>query len=82
MAERSAPAQNAPPAPVRIATRTSASSLTRSQASLMIASMSPDRALRFSGRFIVTTRVWSTSSTRAWGESLMCASLVRNKNVF
>ncbi len=85
IASRSAPAQNDPPAPVRIATRTSSSSFTRSQASDMISSISPDSALRFSGRFIVITRVWSTRSTRAcgWSEgSVIGAMLAKNKNVF
>ncbi len=69
---RSAPAQKAPPAPVRMHTRTSGSEFTRSQACSMIASISPESALRTSGRFIVTTRVWPTSSTRQCG----CTSVV------
>ena len=64
---RSAPAQNAPPAPVRMHTRTSGSEFTRSQACSMIASISPESALRTSGRFMVTTSVWPTSSTRQCG---------------
>ena len=56
----------------------------------MIASISPDSALRASGRFIVTTRTWSFelhegvrlvvsvgARFRSWGPML-----VRNKNVF
>ena len=86
---RSAPAQNAPPAPVRMRTRTSGSEFTRSQACSMIASISPDSALRTSGRFMVTTSVWPTSSTRqcGWvgaGESVVVirATLAKNWNVF
>ena len=90
IAARSAPAQNAPPAPVRMHTRTSASSFTRSQASAMISSISPESAFFFSGRFMVTTSVWPTSSTRACGAVaapvsgavLMGGSLAKNKNVF
>ncbi|SHV42874.1 Uncharacterised protein [Mycobacteroides abscessus subsp. abscessus] len=37
-------------------TRTSGSLSTRSQACVMISSISPDRALRACGRFIVTMR--------------------------
>ena len=58
----------------------------------MIASISPDNALRASGRFIVTTMTWSFTSTRACGCASVAASsgavsvmgvmLVRNKNVF
>ena len=59
--------RKAPPAPVRIATRMSSSSLARSHASLMIARMSPDSAFRFSGRFIVTTNVWPFLSRTACG---------------
>jgi len=69
IAARSAPAQKEPPAPVRIATRTASSEFTRSQASAMISSISPDSAFRFSGRFMVTTSVWSTSSTRQCGSA-------------
>ncbi|WP_203231090.1 hypothetical protein [Nocardioides caldifontis] len=36
----------------------------------MIASISPERALRFSGRFIVTTSVWPTCSTKACGSGI------------
>ena len=56
MAFRSAPAQNAPPAPVSTQHRMSGSASTWSQASRMIAIISPDSALRASGRFMVTTR--------------------------
>jgi hypothetical protein len=54
----------------------------------MIASISPDNALRASGRFMVTTNVWPWSSTRACGWSaaegvwVMGSMVVRNKNVF
>ncbi len=41
--------------------------LARSQASPMIASISPDSALRDSGRFMVTTRVCPSCSTRQCG---------------
>ena len=67
---RSAPAQKQPPAPVRITTLTSGSVLARSHASLMIDIISADSALRASGRFIVTTRVLPSSSTKqcgSWG---------------
>ena len=78
MAARSAPAQKDPPAPVRIATRTESSEFTRSQASDMISSISPDSALRFSGRFMVTTRAWSTSSTRQCGSAPEGVSVMGN----
>jgi hypothetical protein len=51
----------------------------------MISSISPESAFRFSGRFIVTTRVWPSCSTRAWGcddDSVMSTMVVRNENVF
>ena len=51
----------------------------------LIAIIAPERALRASGRFIVTTRVCPWSSTVACGSagvSVMGAMLVRNKNVF
>ena len=52
---RSAPAQNAPPAPVSTHARMPGSLSTRSQASRIRASMGPLSALRTCGRFIVTT---------------------------
>ncbi len=55
IALRSAPAQKAPPAPVRMTTRTSGSVLARSHACSMSCSISPESALRASGRFSVTT---------------------------
>ena len=52
----------------------------------MIASISPERALRASGRFMVTTRVWPTCSTRQCGAEasslLMGMTLAKNENVF
>ena len=56
----------------------------------MIASISPDSALRASGRFIVTTRTWSfelhegvrLGCSSGGAVSVMGAMLVRNKNVF
>ena len=53
----------------------------------MIASISPERALRASGRFIVTMSLWPSCSTRQWGAgsvaaSVMAWSLAKNKNVF
>src|SRR3954452_17561253 len=56
IALRSAPAQNTPPAPVRIAQRISGSLSMRSQASAIPTSISGDSAFLASGRFIVTTR--------------------------
>ena len=55
MALRSAPAQNAPPAPVSTATRMPGSRSTSSQAWRIRAIIGPLSALRASGRFIVTT---------------------------
>ena len=67
-------------------TRISGSSFTRSQASDMIASISPESALRASGRFIVTISLWPSCSTRQCGLStsvLVTAGIVdRNENVF
>ncbi len=34
----------------------------------MISIISPERALRASGRFIVTIRTWPRFSTRQWGD--------------
>ncbi len=70
MAFRSAPAQNAPPAPVRIATLMSRSASTWSQASRISAIISEDSALRACGRFIVTI------STCPWRSISACGSLV------
>ncbi len=56
MAFRSAPAQKAPPAPVRMQARMPGSLSTRSQAAAMIAIIGPLRALRACGRFMVTIR--------------------------
>jgi hypothetical protein len=67
IAFRSAPAQNAPPAPVRMAARISGSLSTRSQASFMIASISPLSALRTCGRFMVTISTCPRRSTSACG---------------
>jgi hypothetical protein len=51
---RSAPEQNAPPAPVRMAQRMSALLSTSSQASAIPCIISPDSAFLASGRFMVT----------------------------
>ena len=64
---RSAPAQNAPPAPVRTQLRIVSSASTRSQAPTMIDIISPVIALRASGRFIVTTSVCPSCDTSACG---------------
>ena len=51
----------------------------------MIAIISADSALRASGRFIVTTRVRPSSSTRQWGAFgglWHDRSVVKNENVF
>ena len=51
----------------------------------MIPIISADSALRASGRFIVTTSVRPSSSTRQWGAfafSGMTGSVVKNENVF
>lgn len=91
MALRSAPAQKAPPAPVRMTARTESSALARSQAPDISASISAERALRASGRFIVTVRTCPSCSTRQCGSvpvglavrlSVMRTTLVRNWNVF
>jgi hypothetical protein len=57
-------------------TRIESSEFTRSHASLMIASISPESALRASGRFMVTTSLWPTCSTRQWGAVSGALSLV------
>ena len=54
IALRSAPAQNAPPAPVSTQTRISWSLSTVSQACLISSIIGPLSALRACGRFIVT----------------------------
>jgi hypothetical protein len=71
IAFRSAPAQNEPPAPVSTHTRISGSASTSSQAARMIAIIGPDRALRASGRFMVTTSTWPCRSTRQCGASVL-----------
>ena len=76
IALRSAPAQNAPPAPVSTHTRMPGSASTWSQAwrsSAIIAALS---ALRASGRFIVTTRTCSRCSISAWGCSVTTRSIL------
>src|SRR5258708_5335028 len=73
LAFRSAPAQKAPPAPVRTATRISGSLSTSSQAWRIRAIMGPLSALRASGRFIVTIRTWPRRSIRAWGGPVSAA---------
>jgi hypothetical protein len=85
IALRSAPAQKAPPAPVRMQTRMESSLSTRSQASRMMASISGDSALRASGRFIVTMRTWhrcSTSASGIDGSFVSRPSLAPNDNTF
>ncbi len=62
MASRSAPAQNAPPAPVRTTTRMSGSAFASSHAADMPSIISSDNAFRRSGRFIVTTRTCPSRS--------------------
>ena len=51
------PAQNVPPAPVRMAQRMSSFASISTQASAMPTSMGPDSAFLASGRFMVTTAV-------------------------
>ena len=56
------PAQNAlSPAPVTIPARTSGSSSIRFQQSISASQAARFRALRFSGRLIVTTATWSST---------------------
>src|SRR5690242_10794278 len=64
---RSAPAQNAPPAPVSTQTRMPGSPSTWSQAWRISAIIGPVSALRASGRFIVTIRTCSRRSMSACG---------------
>src|SRR4051794_17992246 len=64
---RSAPAEKLPPAPVMIATRSSGSASSRSQASHSRTSTSGLKALRFSGRFSVMVRTWPSRSTSTAG---------------
>src|SRR3954453_15684607 len=85
IALRSAPAQNTPPAPVRMAQRMFGSLSMRSQASAIPTSISGDSAFFASGRFIVTTRTCPCCSVsrcaialqpfddRAGGERAACA---------
>ena len=86
IASRSAPAQNEPPAPVRIATRTSSSSFTRSQASDMISSISPGqrvallRAVHRDHEGVVDQL--DEGVRLGSGGSVMRAMLAKNKNVF
>jgi hypothetical protein len=67
IALRSAPAEKWPPAPVRMATRTSSSPSMRSQASARRTSISAPMALRASGRFMVTVTTCPSRSTRRCG---------------
>ena len=56
------PAQNVPPAPVRMAHRMSSLPSISIQASTMPTSIGPERAFLASGRFMVTTAVAPTRS--------------------
>ena len=69
IALRSAPAQKAPPAPVRTQARIPGSASTLSHAARMMASISAESALRTRGLFIVTIRTGPRCSTRACGSS-------------
>ena len=69
MAFRSAPAQNAPPAPVSTQARMPGSLSTVSQASRIPASIGPLSALRFSGRFMVTISTAPRCSVSRCGRS-------------
>jgi hypothetical protein len=69
IAFRSAPAQNAPPAPVSTQTRIPGSVSTRSQAWRIRAIIGPLRALRTSGRFIVTIRTCPRRSMSVCGRA-------------
>ena len=71
-------------------TRIESSEFTRSQASSMIASISPESALRDSGRFMVTTSLWpilldeavrrlGTGAAQRWSWR---GTLAKNENVF
>ena len=63
MPVRSAPAQNAlSPAPVSTTTRTSASAFAAANAARSSVITAHDRALRRSGRLIVTVATWSATS--------------------
>src|SRR5215472_5179329 len=64
---RSAPAQNAPPAPVSTATLICGSASTSSQAWRISVIIGPLSALRASGRFIVTMSTWPRRSMSACG---------------
>src|SRR6516162_10916175 len=70
IAFRSAPAQNAPPAPVSTHTRMPGSLSTWSQAWRSSASIGPLSAFRTCGRFIVTTRTCPRCSMSACGCSV------------
>src|SRR5277367_4659547 len=74
IAFKSAPAQNAPPAPVMIATRISAFAFTSSQVLDMISIISVDSALRASGRFNVIVSTCPRRSTIACACSLIYIS--------
>ncbi len=64
---KSMPAQKLPPAPVRIATRSSSSWSRRCQASLSPHSTSAFTAFFFAGRLMVTVRTWPTFSASSTG---------------
>ncbi len=89
IAFRSAPAQNAPPAPVSTQTRMPGSLSTWSQASPSSASIGPLSALRTCGRFIVTTRTCPRRSMSACGCSVSAVvmkapppGVAQNSNTF
>ena len=67
IAFRSAPAQNAPPAPVSTQTLIPGSLSASSQAWRISAIIGPLSALRTSGRFMVTIRTWPRRSIKACG---------------
>jgi len=69
IALRSAPAQNAPPAPVSTQTRMPGSLSVASQASRIRAIIGPVSALRAAGRFIVTISTGPRRSRSACGGS-------------
>src|SRR5262249_55509145 len=65
--ERSPPAENAEPAPVRMTARTAASPAAASNASRSAAAISASIAFRLSGRSSVTVRTPSSPSARLTG---------------
>src|SRR5262249_18437430 len=63
---RSAPAQNVPSAPVRIATLSESSASKRRKAAASRAAVGPSTALRTSGRLMVTMAIDSVVSNNTW----------------